>query len=243
MSGAAIPISSPQGIWADVKIDITIGSRAEENDPVAALVTITATNSTKTAIELKAPYRLPARKAFTVSAQVSDKEKLRAIAARDEISVYFDDRDRTIEAGGTFTWSLEYSRMSELYLGHILAYDLFIEPQQAFQNVPVIKHSFTLNVSLLTPDDARWRPLQRWYLHQRNSPLSINPEIEHSREQTIFKFGKFDLTDQSFDLRIAAMYGFKNWIARAFELTVAATLVTLLEHGPALLMKLAGVFK
>lgn len=235
-SPATTGTAGPDGIWADVTIDVILEPYAAENDRISSTVTISATNRTKSDIVLKDPYQLPARKVQNVTSTLENNDNLDTTKTKNKLLVFF--ADRKLPAGETLKWTVKYVRMAELYLNHILAYDLFIDPQRIFQNVPIINHHLKVRVTLLTPDDARWRPLRRWHLHQRNYPLSVNSKISQSREQAICDFGTFDLTDESFDLRIAAVYGFKSWIAHAFELAVGAALVVLLEHGPALLMKL-----
>src|SRR6185436_7805135 len=208
---SATTVAAPEGVWADVTIDVTLESFAEQADRISTTVIVGATNRTKASIELKEPYRLPARHVQNATSTLENNEKLQAAKTKDGIAVFFDGRK--ISTGETIKWKVTYVRTAELYLNRILAYDLFIDPQRVFQDVPVINHHFeVVRVTLLTPDDAGWRPLRRWQLHQRNYPLSVNPKIIRSRDRTICEFGPFDITNESFDLRIAAVYGFKSWI-------------------------------
>lgn len=235
-TAAVASVTSPSGIWADVTIDVTLEPYAEETDRINATVTISATNDTDSKIELREPYRLPARGVQNVTSTLDDGAKLPTTKHKDGITVHFPGRG--LSAHQVLTWTITYARAAELYLNHILAYDLFIDPLRDFQGVPIRNHHVNLRVTILTPDDARWRPLRRWYLYQRNYPLHVKPTLTQSRERAICDFPAFDLTDQTFDLRIAAVYGFKGLIAHAFQLAVAAVIVVLLEHGPALLLKL-----
>lgn len=242
---------SQEGVWADVAIDVTLESYAKQRDRVVGIVTITARNNRSKQLRLTEPYSLPTRNAYTSKAvtgardqfHLQTAEQLSTIETKKTVNVYFGDGKRSVPEGEAFTWTIQYCRMAELYLDGILAYDLYIDPQPKFQGADVKKHHFTLAVTLRTPDDSRWRPLKRWRLHQKNTPLDLNPTVTHSTDSTIYDFGEFDLIDQTFDLRIAAVYGFTSWIAHAFQLAVAATIVVLIEHGPALFLKFIEAVK
>jgi hypothetical protein len=232
------------GIWAEVSIDIEVRPSGKEYDRVHAKMSIAATNSTDRAIPLREPYRLPARNVFTVSARTQSNDVLRATASKSEICVRFDDRERTIQPNERFKWTVEYVRMAEVYFEEMLAYDIFIDPQQEFQGAPVRKHQFTIGVNLHRPEDEkrRWLWLKRWRIHQRNS-LRLNPKPINSNAGSTYNFDTFDLLDEPFHLNIAAAYRFRSWIAHAFQLAVGAVSIVVIEHAPTWLEQLSAWLK
>ncbi len=232
------------GIWAKVAIDIEVRSSDKKYDRVQARVSVAATNTTDRAIPLRDPYLLPARNVFTVSARTQSGDALTATASKSKICVRFDDRERIIQPNETFEWIVEYTRMAEVYFEEMLAYDIFIDPQQEFQNAPVRKHQFSIGVTLHRPEDEKrwWLWLKRWRIHQRNS-LKLNPKPTNSNAGSTYKFDTFDLLDEPFDLNIAAAYRFRSWIAHAFQLAVGAVSIVVIEHAPTLLEKLSAWLK
>jgi hypothetical protein len=241
------PLQSSDGIWAKVNLAVVIRSYEHEMDRVDSVVTIRATNHTQQDIRLSEPYRLPVRKVFQARAYIGEysekSDTLQILLTQkldEEIIVYF--ASSVLKAGETFTWTVTYSRMAELYLAHILAYDIFIDPQSTFQGVDVKKHEFSFSVTLAVPKNAKWTHFRHWNLHQQN-PLKVNPTVTHGREKTTCVYTNFELAkDEAFDMRLAGVYEFKSWIGRAFHIAVGAASVTLLEHGPALILKLVEVF-
>jgi len=220
------------GIWAKINTNIEICSSPQKYDRVKAIITITATNTTNTRVHLAEPYHLPARNVFVVTATTGSGEELRATASNNEICVRFDDRDRNIEPGEVFEWTVEYIRMSEVYFDSILAYDLYIQPQMLFQHVPVRKQQFAISLTLFTPEDERWwwLWLKRWRIQQRNS-LKLSPAASSTNRAATYNFDTFDVLDEPFNLKVSAVYAFRSWIAHAFQLTVGAVTVVVIEHG------------
>lgn len=236
---AADPTVSSTGIWADVDINVTIQSHEDKTDRVDSIVTIRATNHTGVDLPLTEPYRLPVRKVFDAHAyagEYCEKPKLEDVLLtqkeEDKVVVHF--RNHILKAKSTFVWTVRYSRMAELYLAHILAFDLFIDPQDTFQGVAVKKHDFTFSVTVLVPSSASWKRLRHWNIHQQNT-LHVNPTVTHEHNHTTCVYGKFVLgAGEAFDMRLAGVYEFKSWIGRAFHIAVGAAMVALLEHGPTL---------
>lgn len=232
------------GIWAKISTNIEIRSSPQKYDRVKAIVTITATNTTKTRVKVAEPYHLPARDVFVVTAKTGSNEELRATASNNEICVRFDDRDRSIEPGESFEWTVEYVRMSEVYFDSILAYDLYIQPQMSFQHVPVRKQQFTISFTLFTPEGERWwwLWLKRWRIQQRNS-LKLSPAVSNANRVAVYGFDTFDVLDEPFNLKVSAVYAFRSWIAHAFQLAVGAVTVVVIEHGLSWSEKLVGWLK
>jgi hypothetical protein len=228
------------GIWAKISTNIEVRPSPKTYGRVKATVTITARNTTNTCVHLAEPYHLPARNVFVVTAKTGSNEELRAIASNNEICVRFDDRDRNIEPGESFQWTVEYERMSEVYFDNILAYDLYIVPQLAFQRIPVCKQQFRISLTLFTPEGERWWSLwlKRWRIQQRNS-LKLSPTASNANKAATYNFDTFDVLDEPFNLKVSAVYSFRNWIAHAFELAVGAVAIVVIEHGLTWLEKLA----
>ncbi|HVS01039.1 MAG TPA: hypothetical protein VMW27_30760 [Thermoanaerobaculia bacterium] len=217
-----------EGIWAYVTADITIRSSNEQFDRIDAVVTIKAENHTPDEIRLKEPYRLPARKSITATAWMVDGDNLRTIKNEKEIEVHFGNK--VIPANGSLTWRIEYYRMAEVYLDGILAYDRHVEPQNEFQDVPVRKHIFYMTFVLEKPSGEGWSRLKGWRIHQRNS-LRINGRRQRKAPRTTYRIDDFELDPgQDFDIRLACVYDWLGWVARAFQIVVVATITALLDE-------------
>jgi hypothetical protein len=227
-----------EGIWADVNIRVVIYPHSSKKDHITGDITITAVNHTNKAVKLEQAYELPIRRVSLASANIPDAETLRAVPKRNKLCVFFDDKPRTLGPGEKFTWRIAYERTTEVYLERILAYDLFIDPQLTFQGVPVRKHHFTLSVTLRTPDDAKWRKLSHWRLHQQNS-LDINPKVSRSADDTAYTYA-FDLIDEPFDVRIASVYELRSVVTKALHFIVAAAIIVFIEHGLATMLVKVG---
>src|SRR5688500_11679893 len=106
-------VTSQQGIWAEVTIDVTLESYAKQRDRVVGIVTISAVNNTKNPIRVSEMYSLPARNAYTSKAVVGGRDqlgmetadKLATIETKKAVEVYFGDGERGISPGETFTWT------------------------------------------------------------------------------------------------------------------------------------------
>lgn len=227
-----------EGIWADVDIRVVIHPHASKKDHITGDIKITAANHTKSSVKLEDPYELPIRRVSLAEAKITDAEPLRAVPKRNKLCVFFDDKPRTIAPGEKFIWHISYKRASEVYLERILAYDLFIDPQLTFQGIPVRKHHFTFSVTLRTPDDAKWRKLSHWRLHQQNS-LDIYPETNRSPDATAYTY-EFDLIEEPFDVRIASVYELRGFITKALHFVVAAAIIVFIEHGLAVMLVKLG---
>jgi hypothetical protein len=226
-----------EGIWANVELKVSIHPKTHAHDQVDSEIRITAINKTDAAIPLIEPYVLPVRKAFIADSRTEAGVELVNDKREKEIAVYFGDN--VIPAKGQFTWVIKYSRTTVAYLENILTYARHFKPPDNFQNTPVRKHHFTIIFELYAPSHEKWRKLREWRVYQRNS-LDVDGETtRESPNCTIYKVTQFDLySGQGFDIRLACEYAWMNWIARAFEIAVAALGTIILEHSPAVLLSL-----